>query len=84
MPDRRPGRFTANQGDALRLAAIHGQGIVLQPEPVLADDLASGRLVPVLSEWSFTITPMYLVYAHDRRPTAKIRSAIDFLLERFA
>jgi hypothetical protein len=26
---------------------------------------------------------MFLLYAPDRRPTAKLRSAIDFLLERF-
>jgi hypothetical protein len=26
---------------------------------------------------------MHLIYAQDRRPTAKLRSIIDFLLERF-
>lgn len=77
------GRFTANQGEALRLAAIHGQGIVLQPEPVLAGDLASGQLQAVLPDWSFVTTPLYLVYAQDRRPTAKLRVAVEFLLECF-
>lgn len=74
------GRFTANQGNALRIAALNGIGIVLQPEPVLADDLASGRLQPVLPAWSLAPSPMYLIYAQDHRPTAKLRSAIDFLL----
>lgn len=77
------GRFTANQGTALRNAALHGAGIVLQPEASLADDLATGRLLPVLPDWSYKPTPMYLIYAQDRRPTAKLRSMIDFLLERF-
>jgi DNA-binding transcriptional LysR family regulator len=36
------GRFTADQGDALRHAAIAGAGIVLQPEDALADALAAG------------------------------------------
>jgi DNA-binding transcriptional LysR family regulator len=77
------GRFTANQGNALRIAALNGIGIVLQPEAVLADDLASGRLLPVLPGWSLLPSPMYLIYAQDARPTAKLRSMIDFLLVRF-
>ena len=77
------GRFTANQGNALRMAALHGVGIVLQPEVVLADDLAAGRLLPVLPAWSLMPSPMYLIYPQDRRPTAKLRSVVDFLLARF-
>jgi DNA-binding transcriptional LysR family regulator len=77
------GRFSANQGNALREAALHGMGIALQPEAVLADDLATGRLLPVLPEWSLIPSPMYLVYAQDRHPSAKLRTAIDFLLSRF-
>ena len=77
------GRFTSNQGSALRMAALSGVGIVLQPEASLADDVAAGRLVVVLPAWSYKPTPMHLIYAQDRRPTAKLRSIIDFLLERF-
>ena len=77
------GRFTANEGGALRRAAAAGAGIVLQPEDALADDLAAGRLAPVLPDWSFRPTPVHLVYAPDRKPTAKLRSAIDFLVARF-
>ncbi len=77
------GRFTANHGDALRIAALGGAGIVLQPEPVLAADLASGQLVPVLPDWSYKPSSMSLIYAQDRRPTAKLRCAIDFLMARF-
>jgi len=77
------GRFLSNQGDALRIAAAQGLGIALQPESILTDDLAAGRLVQVLPEWSFNPSPMHLIYAQDDRPTAKLRSMIDFLLERF-
>ena len=77
------GRFVANHGEALRIAALHGLGIVLQPDVVLADDLAAGRLLPVLPEWSLLPSPMYLVYPQDRRPTAKLRSVVDFLVSRF-
>jgi DNA-binding transcriptional LysR family regulator len=77
------GRFASNQGGALRIAALHGLGIVLQPEALLADDIAAGRLVPVLPGWSYRTTPMSLIYVQDSRPTAKLRSIIDFLLQRF-
>ncbi|AMO99261.1 bacterial regulatory helix-turn-helix, lysR family protein [Collimonas arenae] len=77
------GRFSSNQGSALRNAALHGAGIVLQPEALLADDIAAGRLLPVLPAWSYKPTPMYLIYAQDTRPTAKLRSVIDLLLKRF-
>ncbi len=77
------GRFTANHGGALRIAALHGTGIAMQPEMLLTDDLATGRLEPVLPGWSYKPTPMYLIYAQDRRPTAKLRSAIDFILAGF-
>ncbi|OOG49254.1 LysR family transcriptional regulator [Rhodanobacter sp. C01] len=77
------GRFVANQGNALRIAALSGVGIVLQPDVVLADDLAAGRLIPVLPDWSLSPSPMYLVYPQDRRPTAKLRSVVDFLMARF-
>ena len=77
------GRFSSNQGSALRTAAIHGVGIVLQPEMLLAEDITAGRLVPVLPAWSYKPTPMYLIYALDTRPTAKLRSVIDLLLQCF-
>ena len=80
---RANGRFSANQGEALRQAALGGIGIVLQPEVLLADDLAAGRLVPVLPGWAYVPTPMHLVYAQDRRPSATLRAMADFLLERF-
>ncbi|MDE1992762.1 MAG: LysR family transcriptional regulator [Rhizobiaceae bacterium] len=77
------GRLSADNGDALRIAALNGAGIVLQPEVMLAEDIARGRLVQVLSPWTPVSSPMYLLYAPDRRPTAKLRSMIDFLLKRF-
>ena len=67
----------------MRTAALCGAGIVLQPEMSLAADIKAGRLVHVLPEWSFKPTSMYLIYAQDTRPTAKLRSIIDFLVQRF-
>ncbi len=77
------GRFSSNQRSALRVAALHGAGIILQPEMLLADDIAAGRLEMVLPGWSHKPSPMYLIYAQDTRPTAKLRSVIDMLVTNF-
>jgi len=77
------GRFMSNQGSALRIAALNDCGIVLQPESILLGDILQGNLVQVLPEWSYKPTPMYLTYQQDGRPSAKLRSLIDFIMERF-
>ncbi|WP_432463582.1 LysR family transcriptional regulator [Agarivorans sp. QJM3NY_33] len=76
------GRFMSNQGDALRMAAINNCGVVMQPDYVLINDIAQGHLVQVLPDWSYKPTPLYLTYHQDTRPSAKLRSLIDFLVER--
>jgi DNA-binding transcriptional LysR family regulator len=68
---------------SVRTAAISGAGIVLQPEDLLADDIAQGRLQRVLGDWSYKETPMNLIYRQDTFPTAKLRSVIDFILNEF-
>src|SRR6185437_3849818 len=77
------GRLQANNGQALRMAALNGLGIVMQPEVLLAEDLAAGRLVRVLPEHQPLARPMHLVYLPDRRLTPKLRSFIDFVVGRF-
>lgn len=77
------GKFSTNQGAALRMGALRGAGITLQPELLLAADIAEGRLEQVLPEWSYKPVPMPLVYAPNRRPTAMLRTVIGFLEDRF-
>ena len=77
------GNFTVNNGQALRAAAIEGLGVIMQPEVLLADDVASGRLVRILTDYDPPSRPMHLVYLKDRRPTPKLRSFIDFVVAKF-
>lgn len=79
----RAGRFRANNGQALKVAALHGFGLVLQPEALLAREIASGELVSVLEDYLPEGAPVHLVYPRDRRATAKLTSFIDFVIERF-
>lgn len=79
----RAGRFRANNGQALKVAALRGFGLVLQPEALLAREIESGELVSVLEEHLPQGAPVHLVYPRDRRATPKLTSFIDFVIERF-
>jgi len=77
------GRVSINSGEALRSAALEGLGIILQPEGLLCDDIAAGRLVRVLPGYTPPSRPMHILFAPDRRPTPKLRSFIDAVVEEF-
>ncbi|WP_323118665.1 LysR family transcriptional regulator [Burkholderia alba] len=76
------GRFRANSGQALREAALQGFGIVMQPEALLAKEIASGALVPVLDAYMPKPSIVHLLYPRDRRATPKLTSFVDFVVER--
>jgi DNA-binding transcriptional LysR family regulator len=76
-------RLRANNGEALRQAALAGLGIVLQPEVLLGDDVAAKKLVQLLPSWTHAERPMHLLYQRDRHATPKLQRFIEFVLERF-
>lgn len=77
------GRLQVNHGQALRVAALHGLGIVLQPAILLQADVRAGRLVRLFPEHELASRPMSVVYLPDRYRSPKLRSFVDFLTERF-
>lgn len=74
--------FTCNDGNGLRMAAIAGAGLLLQPEVLVAPDLASGALIQVLHAYSPKPHPVHIVYRHDRRPLPKLTRFVAHLLEQ--
>jgi DNA-binding transcriptional LysR family regulator len=77
------GRLQVNHGQALRVAALHGLGIVLQPAILLEADVRAGRLVQLLPSHELPSRPMSVVYLPDRYRSPKLRSFVDFLVTRF-
>lgn len=78
------GRMRADNGDALRLAALEGLGLIYQPTFLLADDLRAGRLRAVqLDQPPVPFNGVFAVYPADRHPPAKVRACVDFLVEAF-
>ncbi len=79
------GTFHANNGDALREAALAGIGLVNQPVFLFDEDLRAGRLVALaLDQPLFQFANVYAVHATGRHVPAKIRTFGDFLAERWA
>ncbi|RDZ29608.1 LysR family transcriptional regulator [Lysobacter silvisoli] len=80
-PLRLSGRFASNHGEALRRAALDGCGILLQPEVLLAEDLAAGRLVPLFENDLPPPRPVHLLYPRDRQPPPKLSRFVEAVME---
>jgi DNA-binding transcriptional LysR family regulator len=78
------GAISANNGDVLRHMALAGLGIILAPTFIVGDDLRSGALVPLLSQWTEADTGIFAVYPHSRHLSPKVRAFVDFLAVRFS
>lgn len=73
-------RLTSNDGFALRAAAVAGAGLVLQPTALLADEIAAGRLKPLLRDHLPEPRPMHLIYLPDRRPRPRLQCFVEFVM----
>jgi DNA-binding transcriptional LysR family regulator len=73
------GRFSANNGDVLRVVALKDEGIISVPLYIVETDLDAGRLVRILSDYEPIETPVSAVYPQGRFVSASVRSFVDFL-----
>jgi len=73
----------ANNGDFLKSLAESGHGITFLPTFIVWQSLATQTLVPVLEEHKLQTMHAYAVYPPNRHLPLKVRSLIDFLVERF-
>jgi DNA-binding transcriptional LysR family regulator len=76
------GQLTVNNGSALVEAAVAGIGVAMLPEYLAAPDVEAGRLVRLFPEYDLSRAPLQLVYLPDRQMTPKMRSFVEFVLER--
>lgn len=74
----------ASSGEFLRECARHDMGIILQPTFLAAHEVRRGNLVPILQDYQWPISPAYAVYPPTRHLTYRVRTFIDFLVERFS
>jgi DNA-binding transcriptional LysR family regulator len=77
-------RLQINNGFGIRYAALAGAGIVMTRAELVAEDIAQGRLRPLLSDYTIQSRPRHIVWLANRRVTPKLRAFIDFVAEVYA
>jgi DNA-binding transcriptional LysR family regulator len=88
----RHGQWTEVQVDGDRCAddaslahewARAGRGLLLKTGLELANDVASGDLVPLLTEWETEPYPLHVLLPSARFVPARVRAMVDFLSQKF-
>ena len=75
------GRFRANNSEAVRRAALNGQGIALLSHLLVADDIGAGRLRVLMPAFPPARFPLTVVYPSRRNLPPRVRAVIKFLSE---
>ena len=74
-------RFVVNSAKVARDWAVAGDAIAYCPRFIVADDLAEGRLAPLLRSYQGLSAPLSAVYLDGTVLPRKVRALIDFALE---
>jgi DNA-binding transcriptional LysR family regulator len=78
------GNIAANSGEALSQLARMGVGIARGGCFTVQDDMASGRLVPLLEQYNpLDREPFHALFVGGAAMPARVRVFVDFLLARF-
>jgi DNA-binding transcriptional LysR family regulator len=75
-------RFVVNAAEESIAAAVAGQGLVRALSYQVAAELRDGRLKVVLAEYEPQPLPVNVVHAEGRRAALRVRTFIDFAVER--
>ncbi|TPE59436.1 LysR family transcriptional regulator [Sandaracinobacter neustonicus] len=76
------GPLTANSGGALNPACLAGAGIALQPDFLVADLLADGRLEALLCDWRPPPMGLYMITPPSPLRPLRVRLLMDWLAEK--
>jgi DNA-binding transcriptional LysR family regulator len=74
-----PSRCAANSIELVRQLTLGGLGVGFLPPMLTHGDLAAGRLVRLLPEWTTQSLSIYAVYPSRRHLAQKVRSFVDLL-----
>jgi len=73
---------TTDDLSTLRFVILGGVGMGMLPDYMCQEDLASGRLVRVLPDWSLAPSIVHAVYPSRRGLSPAVRAFLDFLDEK--
>ncbi|HXE37115.1 MAG TPA: LysR family transcriptional regulator [Azonexus sp.] len=72
-------RIHANNGDVLTEAAAQGLGITVQPDFIIEDFLADGRVEAILKDFPMPELGIYAMLPSNRHVPHRVRVLMDFL-----
>lgn len=78
------GDRSVDEATLAREWAVAGAGVVMLSSLNLRDDLARGRLVPLLSEWETEAHPLHAVMPSGKFVPQRVRAFIEFLTQKLA
>lgn len=81
---RPQGRFKADNGAALLVAATAGLGIAWLPDGLTYPHLTNGTLVPVMTDYPTPTAGAFVVRSPGSKPTRKTRVLTELLVEHCA
>jgi DNA-binding transcriptional LysR family regulator len=73
------GRLKVTQAEGLREAVICGLGLAVSAEWLFSPELKSGKVVPILQDWSLPPTSLSAVYPAGRLASTKARAFVSFV-----
>lgn len=81
---RIPTRISFSAAEGVREAVIAGLGVAISPRWVMEPELASGSVVPVLTDWKLPSADLWALYPSGRLPTAKARAFVNWFEKNFS
>lgn len=75
-------RINANNGEALTEAAAQGLGLTCQPDFIIEEAVAAGRVVEILSDFRVPELGIYALLRGNRQVPYRVRVLMDFLADR--
>lgn len=73
------GSLCSNFGEPLQNAAILGHGISMHPYYMVAEDLAAGRLRPVLMDYEPLELDIYVIFSSRQNLPVRVRRFVEYL-----
>lgn len=84
MAVRIPTRLSFSAAEGLREAVIAGLGLAITSRWVMEPELASGSVVPVLTDWTLPHADLWALFPSGRLPTAKARAFVNWFEKMFS
>lgn len=74
-----PHRLACSAAEGVREAVLAGIGLAIVSDWMMAPELASGAVVPLLEDWALPGIDLWALYPAGRLPTARARAFVGWL-----